>query len=603
VYGGAIAASLLSGSDTVNAARDSKVNDLFAQGLDATDVRKALTAAGMPAEFTEGAVGAEANRLDQNRRKTDALAGYAVAAGRRREDGTMDVRDAAVNTMAMVEAGSETRFTEADRKQMMREITERYGPNPTAADVAEYTNDTYGVSAADVDTEAYAGRVNAHRQAGANADARILADQRAAEQAARQRAAQPTQATTPRGTTSFAGDGDFRIIRDWGINGAVRFFSDGAADNLQEKYNASEGVQKFDIAATREAVQTAGEIKQVWREAYNFTPREAGDSLAARVAVMGGTGVAYLFGTAEGVLNTAGVLLDKAGPAVLPRYALGPVYNFLGGLQDAEALQTGSNDGLWKTAGKAAVRGALSIAQGTVDFAWNPFTGVGKIAGAVKSLWTQEGKDSMDAFKERFSSQLESYEKHPNSVESQQFLGTMLGGGAAVAASILIPAGVSRLTRLLRGAEAVGGAQAAVVGDVVHANPILQTQKELSILTRQVAATVDLELTTGTSRYALRYQRAMATGNENFAKMVRGSAIDVEMRLAMENRYAAELGESVFVNRVIPGSGNRMRPDVYFPNLGGSRVIFDFGGPSKVLGINKYAGMADYLIPVLHSGF
>lgn len=56
----------------------------------------------------------------------------------------------------------------------------------------------------------------------------------------------------------------------------------------------------------------------------------------------------------------------------------------------------------------------------------------------------------------------------------------------------------------------------------------------------------------------------------------------------------------VLLDRTIPGSGSRIRPDIYFDNLGGKRVILDIGGPSKVRDILKYQNLADYVIPLLH---
>jgi hypothetical protein len=55
------------------------------------------------------------------------------------------------------------------------------------------------------------------------------------------------------------------------------------------------------------------------------------------------------------------------------------------------------------------------------------------------------------------------------------------------------------------------------------------------------------------------------------------------------------------LDRTLPGS--KLRPDVYFPDLGGRSAIFDFGGPSKVGGILKYTGMADDLIPIIPTSF
>ena len=84
--------------------------------------------------------------------------------------------------------------------------------------------------------------------------------------------------------------------------------------------------------------------------------------------------------------------------------------------------------------------------------------------------------------------------------------------------------------------------------------------------------------------------------------MIRGAAIDRRINGVLQRRYASEILEGTErLDRQVPGAGNRLRPDVFFPNLDGKSVIFDFGGPSKLSGISKYRGMADYLIPLLHS--
>jgi hypothetical protein len=71
------------------------------------------------------------------------------------------------------------------------------------------------------------------------------------------------------------------------------------------------------------------------------------------------------------------------------------------------------------------------------------------------------------------------------------------------------------------------------------------------------------------------------------------------MRGQFRDRYGDVLG--VRIDQTIPGSGNALRPDLYFPNLGGRRVIFEVGGPSKVGGLGKYTGMADEVAPLVPS--
>jgi hypothetical protein len=56
----------------------------------------------------------------------------------------------------------------------------------------------------------------------------------------------------------------------------------------------------------------------------------------------------------------------------------------------------------------------------------------------------------------------------------------------------------------------------------------------------------------------------------------------------------------VRIDQQVPGSGMTTRPDLYLPNLGGKKVIFDVGGSSKITGILKYEGQADYLFPITH---
>ena len=70
------------------------------------------------------------------------------------------------------------------------------------------------------------------------------------------------------------------------------------------------------------------------------------------------------------------------------------------------------------------------------------------------------------------------------------------------------------------------------------------------------------------------------------------------MNSAFQNRFG-DIIAGVRIDQTIPGSGNALRPDLYLPNLGGKRVIFEVGSPSKVRGLGKYKGMADYVIPII----
>ena len=89
--------------------------------------------------------------------------------------------------------------------------------------------------------------------------------------------------------------------------------------------------------------------------------------------------------------------------------------------------------------------------------------------------------------------------------------------------------------------------------------------------------------------------------NPNFAKLIRGRLLDRKL-----NSYTArEFGDipGIRLDRTVPGSGSRLRPDVYIPNFNGRNVIFDFGGPTKIKNINKFDDLADDLIPIIPISF
>ena len=65
----------------------------------------------------------------------------------------------------------------------------------------------------------------------------------------------------------------------------------------------------------------------------------------------------------------------------------------------------------------------------------------------------------------------------------------------------------------------------------------------------------------------------------------------------MERTFAME--RATFDN-AIPRISNGLRPDAYFYSVQGKSVLLDIGGSSKVTGITKYSGMADYIFALLH---
>lgn len=108
------------------------------------------------------------------------------------------------------------------------------------------------------------------------------------------------------------------------------------------------------------------------------------------------------------------------------------------------------------------------------------------------------------------------------------------------------------------------------------------------------AAVVDRWLATSQNRWAQAY-RSNLTSRPNFAKGIRGRFLDVRTRPIFKEMYVG----AVRLNQTVPGAANKLRPDVYFPDLGGRSVIFDVGGPSKIGEISKYRGMADDVIPLV----
>lgn len=140
------------------------------------------------------------------------------------------------------------------------------------------------------------------------------------------------------------------------------------------------------------------------------------------------------------------------------------------------------------------------------------------------------------------------------------------------------------------------GPGAASINEVLaFPGTTLQMQKELSLLANRQAAIVDRFLGSSNASVAQAY-RTFQNVNPNFASLIRGRVLDRRIHLKLEQAFE---GYNVRLDQVVPGSGNILRPDVYFPNIDGQSAIFDIGGPSKIFGIQKYRGMADQVIPIV----
>lgn len=127
-------------------------------------------------------------------------------------------------------------------------------------------------------------------------------------------------------------------------------------------------------------------------------------------------------------------------------------------------------------------------------------------------------------------------------------------------------------------------------------SPILARQKELSQLVNRQGGVVDRWLRSSDNRWAQLY-RSVENSNPNFAKGIRGRILDIRTRNIFRQRFGDVPG--IRIDQTIPGSGNSLRPDLYFPVLGGRKVIFDVGGWSKINDIHKYSNMADVSIPLV----
>jgi RHS repeat-associated protein len=131
-------------------------------------------------------------------------------------------------------------------------------------------------------------------------------------------------------------------------------------------------------------------------------------------------------------------------------------------------------------------------------------------------------------------------------------------------------------------------------------SPVLEMQRDLSLLVNKQGSVVDRWLQSSSNRWAKLY-RETESSSPNFAKGIRGRILDIRMRGKLREQFGDVPGARI--DQTIPGSGNNLRPDLYLPSVGGRRVIFDVGSPSKMLEIGKYKGMADDTIPLVPIGW
>jgi hypothetical protein len=133
-------------------------------------------------------------------------------------------------------------------------------------------------------------------------------------------------------------------------------------------------------------------------------------------------------------------------------------------------------------------------------------------------------------------------------------------------------------------------------GTAEDASSVLARQKQLSQLVNRQGEVIDRWLAASNNRWARLYRDSLES-NPNFAKGIRGRILDIRMRSKLRDMFGDFPG--VRIDQTIPQSGNRLRPDLYLPDIDGRRVIFDVGSPSKINDILKYEGMADDLIPLV----
>jgi uncharacterized Zn-binding protein involved in type VI secretion len=110
-----------------------------------------------------------------------------------------------------------------------------------------------------------------------------------------------------------------------------------------------------------------------------------------------------------------------------------------------------------------------------------------------------------------------------------------------------------------------------------------EIQREVS----RKAASVDRWLDSSKHRVAARYRKAVQK-RSGFAALIRGRMIDVKMRPWLRKKYGRIPGARI--DQTIPGSGSRLRPDLYLPDVDGQSVIYEIGGKTKSAG--KYKGLA-----------
>jgi hypothetical protein len=145
-------------------------------------------------------------------------------------------------------------------------------------------------------------------------------------------------------------------------------------------------------------------------------------------------------------------------------------------------------------------------------------------------------------------------------------------------------------------APPASGAAAAIANVAASQQPTRERiQQEIQRKVSRTAAAVDRWLRHSPHRLAARYRKS-SQQKSNFAELIRGRIIDIRMRQWLRKKYGKMPGARI--DQTVPGSGSKLRPDLYLPDVDGEKVIYEIGGKTKRA--DKYKGLADS-IRVIHT--
>ncbi|MGV3774938.1 MAG: RHS repeat-associated core domain-containing protein [Verrucomicrobiales bacterium] len=146
-------------------------------------------------------------------------------------------------------------------------------------------------------------------------------------------------------------------------------------------------------------------------------------------------------------------------------------------------------------------------------------------------------------------------------------------------------------------ANAAPGGSMGPGGGNFNPGQILHMQRNLSHIVNRQGEVANQWLASSPNRWAQLYRSL--NPDSGFAKGIRGRILDERTRKIFRRMFGSSGNNGIGINQTVPGSGSTLRPDLYFPNLGGRSVIFDVGSRGKVLDIGKYSHLADEVIPLI----